>query len=764
MAKNLRDDALEYHALPIAGKISVVPTKSLDNQRDLALAYSPGVAEACLAIVEDPVQASRLTARGNLIAVVTNGTAVLGLGNIGPLAGKPVMEGKGCLFKKFAGIDVFDLEIAENDPDQLVRIIAALEPTFGGINLEDIKSPECFYVEAQLRERMRIPVFHDDQHGTAIVAAAGFINALHCVDKRIEDVKLVCCGAGAAALACLDLLVRLGLPREHIWVADAAGVVWRGRTELMDPIKAQYAQETTARTLGEIIDGADLFLGLSAGGVLKPEMVARMAPRPVIFAMANPTPEIMPEAVREVRSDAIVGTGRSDYPNQVNNVLCFPFIFRGALDAGATTINEAMKLACVRALADLARQEIPAEVASAYGATGLRFGPDYLIPRPFDPRLLGAIAPAVARAAMESGVATREVADLEVYRDSLQRMVYQTGSVMRPVFAKARRNPKRVLYAEGEDERVLQATQIIVDEGLARPLLLGRRAAMEAAVARLGLRVAPDRDFDVIEPLSNPDHDQDLNTYLAKMLRRGVTEDEARQHLRKNSTLIASMRLFNGGADAMICGTYGEYHKHLLQVERAIGVAEDAHLFAAMNVLTLPERTLFITDTYINHDPGVEDLVEIALMAARQVRRFALKPRVALLSHSNFGQSQHPSAVKMRKVRDRLREVAPDLEVDGEMHGDAALTRRILLKRMADTTLRDNANLLVMPNLDAANIAFGLVKETAGHGVTVGPMLLGAARPVQILTHTASVRRIVNMTAVAVVDAVDAGAAAQRRP
>jgi len=574
----------------------------------------------------------------------------------------------------------------------------------------------------------------------------------------------VCCGAGAAALACLDLLVRLGLPREHIWVADAAGVVWRGRTELMDPIKAQYAQETTARTLGEIIDGADLFLGLSAGGVLKPEMVARMAPRPVIFAMANPTPEIMPEAVREVRSDAIVGTGRSDYPNQVNNVLCFPFIFRGALDAGATTINEAMKLACVRALADLARQEIPAEVASAYGATGLRFGPDYLIPRPFDPRLLGAIAPAVARAAMESGVATREVADLEVYRDSLQRMVYQTGSVMRPVFAKARRNPKRVLYAEGEDERVLQATQIIVDEGLARPLLLGRRAAMEAAVARLGLRVAPDRDFDVIEPLSNPDHDQDLNTYLAKMLRRGVTEDEARQHLRKNSTLIASMRLFNGGADAMICGTYGEYHKHLLQVERAIGVAEDAHLFAAMNVLTLPERTLFITDTYINHDPGVEDLVEIALMAARQVRRFALKPRVALLSHSNFGQSQHPSAVKMRKVRDRLREVAPDLEVDGEMHGDAALTRRILLKRMADTTLRDNANLLVMPNLDAANIAFGLVKETAGHGVTVGPMLLGAARPVQILTHTASVRRIVNMTAVAVVDAVDAGAAAQRRP
>ena len=760
MAKNLRNAALEYHALPIPGKISVVPTKSLDNQRDLALAYSPGVAEACMAIVEDPAQASRLTSRGNLIAVVTNGTAVLGLGNIGPLAGKPVMEGKGCLFKKFAGIDVFDLEIAENDPDQLVRIIAALEPTFGGINLEDIKSPECFYVEAQLRERMKIPVFHDDQHGTAIVAAAGFLNALHCVGKRIEDVKLVCCGAGAAALACLDLLVRLGLPREHVWVADAAGVVWKGRTELMDPIKAQYAQETSARALGDIIDGADLFLGLSAGGVLKPEMVKRMAPHPVIFAMANPTPEIMPEEVRKVRKDAIVGTGRSDYPNQINNVLCFPFIFRGALDAGATTINEAMKLACVRALADLARQEIPAEVAAAYGATGLRFGPEYLIPRPFDPRLLGAIAPAVAQAAIDSGVATRAIPDLEAYRESLQRMVYQTGSVMRPVFAKARRHPKRVLYAEGEDDRVLQATQIVVDEGLARPLLLGRRSVMADSIARLGLRVAPERDFDVIEPLDNPDHDHDLRAYLAKVLRRGVTEDEARQHLRKNSTLIAALRLFNGGADAMVCGTYGEYHKHLLQVERAIGLAAGARLFAAMNVLTLHDRTLFITDTYINHDPSADDLVEITLMAAQQVRRFALKPRVALLSHSNFGQSQHPSALKMREVRDRLRQVAPDLEVDGEMHGDAALTRSILLKRMPETTLHDNANLLVMPNLDAANIAFGLVKETAGHGVTVGPMLLGAARPVQILTHTTSVRRIVNMTAVAVVDAVDAGKAA----
>ena len=757
MSQKLRAAALEYHALPVAGKISVVPTKSLDNQRDLALAYSPGVAEACMAIVEDPAQASRLTSRGNLIAVVTNGTAVLGLGNIGPLAGKPVMEGKGCLFKKFAGIDVFDLEIAENDPDQLVRIIAALEPTFGGINLEDIKSPECFYVEAQLRERMKIPVFHDDQHGTAIVAAAGFLNALHCVGKRIEDVKLVCCGAGAAALACLDLLVRLGLPREHIWVADAAGVVWEGRTELMDPIKAQYAQKTGARALGDIIDGADLFLGLSAGGVLKPEMVKRMAPHPVIFAMANPTPEIMPEEVRKVRKDAIVGTGRSDYPNQVNNVLCFPFIFRGALDAGATTINEAMKLACVRALADLARAEIPSEVAAAYGANGLRFGPEYLIPRPFDPRLLGAIAPAVAQAAIESGVATRAIPDLEVYRESLQRMVYQTGSVMRPVFAKARRNLRKVLYAEGEDDRVLQATQIVVDEGLARPVLLGRRSAMTESIARLGLRLHPDDDFDIVEPLDNPEYDRDLKAYLAKVLRRGVTEDEARQHLRKNSTLIAAVRLLNGGADAMVCGTYGEYNKHLLQVERAIGLATDARLFAAMNVLTLHDRTLFITDTYINHDPGVDDLVEITLMAARQVRRFALKPRVALLSHSNFGQSQHPSAVKMRQVRDRLRQIAPDLEVDGEMHGDAALTRSILLKRMADTTLHDNANLLVMPNLDAANIAFGLVKETAGHGVTVGPMLLGAARPVHILTHTASVRRIVNMTAVAVVDAVDAG-------
>ena len=765
MAKNLRAAALEYHALPVAGKISVVPTKSLDNQRDLALAYSPGVAEACLAIAEDPTQASRLTSRGNLIAVVTNGTAVLGLGNIGPLAGKPVMEGKGCLFKKFAGIDVFDLEIAENDPDQLVHIIAALEPTFGGINLEDIKSPECFYVEAELRQRMRIPVFHDDQHGTAIVAAAGFLNALHCVGKRIGDVKLVCCGAGAAALACLDLLVRLGLPREHIWVADAAGVVWEGRAELMDPIKAQYAQKTDARALGDIIDGADLFLGLSAGGVLKPEMVARMAPHPVIFAMANPTPEIMPEEVRKVRKDAIVGTGRSDYPNQINNVLCFPFIFRGALDAGATTINEAMKLACVRALADLARQEIPAEVAAAYGATGLRFGPDYLIPRPFDPRLLGAIAPAVAQAAIDSGVATRAIPDLEAYRESLQRMVYQTGSVMRPVFAKARRDPKRVLYAEGEDDRVLQAAQIVVDEGLARPVLLGRRSIVSESIARLGLRLHLDTDFDIVEPLDSHghdrdrqrDHDRDLHAYMNKVLRRGVTEDEARQHLRKNTTLIAAMRLFNGGADAMVCGTYGQYRKHLLQVERAVGLADDARLFAAMNVLTLHDRTLFITDTYINHDPGTDDLVEITRMAARQVRRFGLKPRVALLSHSDFGQSTHPSALKMREVRDRLRHLEPDLEVDGEMHGDAALTRSILLKRMPETTLHDNANLLVMPNLDAANIAFGLVKETAGHGVTVGPMLLGAARPVQILTHTTSVRRIVNMTAVAVVDAVDAG-------
>lgn len=758
MSEKLRDAALEYHALPVAGKISVVPTKSLDNQRDLALAYSPGVAEACLAIAEDPAEASRLTSRANLIAVVTNGTAVLGLGNIGPLAGKPVMEGKGCLFKKFAGIDVFDLEIAENDPDQLVRIIAALEPTFGGINLEDIKSPECFYVEAQLRERMRIPVFHDDQHGTAIVAAAGFLNALHCVDKRIEDVKLVCCGAGAAALACLDLLVRLGLPREHIWVADAAGVVWEGRTELMDPIKARYAQPTPARTLGEIMDGADLFLGLSAGGVLEPEMVERMAPHPVIFAMANPTPEIMPEEVRKVRGDAIIGTGRSDYPNQINNVLCFPFIFRGALDAGATTINEAMKLACVNALADLARAEIPSEVAAAYGATGLRFGPEYLIPRPFDPRLLGAIAPAVAQAAIDSGVATRAIPDIDAYREGLRRMVYQTGSVMRPVFAKARRNPRRVLYAEGEDERVLQAAQIVVDEGLARPLLLGRREVIGSAISRLGLRLQPG-DFEVVEPLDNPDHDRDLEAYLARVLRRGVTEDEARQHLRKNTTLIAAIRLANHGADAMVCGTYGDYHKHLLQVERAIGLAPGARLFAAMNVLTLADRTLFITDTYINHDPGVDELVEITLAAARQVSRFALKPRVALLSHSNFGQSQHPSALKMREVRVRLRVLAPDLEVDGEMHADAALTRSILLKRMAQTTLHDDANLLVMPNLDAANIAFGLVKETAGHGVTVGPMLLGAARPVQILTHTTSVRRIVNMTAVAVVDAVDAASA-----
>ncbi len=745
--------ALEYHASSPPGKIAVVPTKGLTNQRDLALAYSPGVAAACDAIVADPGQASRLTARANLVGVVTNGTAVLGLGNIGPLAAKPVMEGKGVLFKKFAGIDVFDIELDEPDADKLIDHIAAMEPTFGGINLEDIKAPECFYIEAKLRERMKIPVFHDDQHGTAIVVGAAVLNGLHLVGKHIGEVKLVTSGAGAAALACLDLLVNLGVKVENVWVTDIEGLVYEGRTVLMDPIKARYAKKTAQRTLAEAIDGADIFLGLSAGGVLKPEMVAKMAGEPLILALANPTPEILPEEVHKVRSDAIMATGRSDYPNQVNNVLCFPFIFRGALDAGATTITEAMKLAAVRALASLAQAEASDVVAMAYGGDSLRFGPEYLIPRPFDPRLIVKIAPAVAEAAAASGVATRPIADLAAYRQKLNEFVYHSGFIMKPVFAAAKLAPRRVVYCEGEDERVLRAVQAVLDEGLAQPVLIGRPEVIQSRVERAGLRLAPGRDFEIVNPDSDRRYKDLWQEYHSLRGRQGITPEVAKQRLRSDNTLIGCLLLRRGEVDAVLCGTVGKHIKHLNQVRDAIGLEPGAHCFAAMNLLLLPSHTLFICDTYINENPSAEQLAEITLMAAEEVRRFGLVPKVALLSHSNFGSQRSESALKMSRTRELIVERAPDLEVDGEMHGDAALSEEIRSRIYPDCKLRGEANLLVMPNLDAANIAFNLIKAVNGDGVTVGPILLGAAKPVHILTPTATVRRLVNMTALAVVDA-----------
>jgi malate dehydrogenase (oxaloacetate-decarboxylating)(NADP+) len=752
-SKDLAAAALEYHASFPPGKIAVVPTKGLTNQRDLALAYSPGVAAACDAIVADPGEASRLTARANLVGVVTNGTAVLGLGNIGPLAAKPVMEGKGVLFKKFAGIDVFDIELAEPDPDKLIDHIAAMEPTFGGINLEDIKAPECFTIEAKLRERMKIPVFHDDQHGTAIVVGAAVLNGLHLVGKHIEQVKVVTSGAGAAALACLDLLVNLGVRIENVWVTDIEGLVYEGRTVLMDPIKARYAKRTEQRTLAEAIDGADVFLGLSAGGVLKPEMVARMAAEPLILALANPTPEILPDEVKKVRSDAIMATGRSDYPNQVNNVLCFPFIFRGALDAGATTITEHMKLAAVRALASLAQAETSDVVAMAYGGDSQRFGPEYLIPRPFDPRLIVKVAPAVAQAAAESGVATRPIADLDAYREKLNSFVYHSGFVMKPVFAAAKQAPRRVVYCEGEDERVLRAVQAVLDEGLARPVVIGRPEVIQSRVERAGLRLAPGRDFEVVNPDSDPRYKELWQEYHSLRGRQGITPEIAKQRLRSDNTLIGCMLLRRGDVDAVLCGTVGKQVKHLNQVRDVIGLEEDAHCFAAMNLLLLPSHTLFICDTYVNEDPSAEQLAEIALMAAEEVRRFGLTPKVALLSHSNFGSLRSPSALKMSRTRELIAARAPDLEVDGEMHGDAALDESIRNRLYPDCKLRGAANLLVMPNLDAANIAFNLIKAISGDGITVGPILLGTAKPVHILTPTATVRRLVNMTALAVVDA-----------
>ena len=752
----LRDAAREYHRAGVRGKISVTPTKPLMNQRDLSLAYSPGVAYPCLDIQADPSLASEYTARGNLVGVVTNGTAVLGLGDIGPLASKPVMEGKGCLFKKFAGIDVFDIELAERDPDKLVEIIAALEPTLGGINLEDIKAPECFYIEKKLRERMKIPVFHDDQHGTAIISGAALLNGLELVGKKIGEVKMAVSGAGAAAIACLDLMVGLGVKVENIFVCDSKGVIREGRGDRLDESKQRYCQKTDAKTLADVVRDADVFLGCSAAGVLTADMVATMADKPIILALANPEPEIRPEIAKAARPDCIIATGRSDYPNQVNNVLCFPYIFRGALDCGATKITEAMKLACVREIAALAKEETSDEVAAAYAGQDLKFGPDYLIPKPFDARLILRIAPAVAAAAVESGVAERPIADLDAYRDSLTRYVYQTGMFMRPVFAAAKRNPARVVYAEGEDERVLRAVQAVLAEGMARPILVGRPGVIASRIERAGLRLKPGVDFEVVNPEEDSRFRACWEEYHRIMKRDGVSVEAAKAAVRRSTTLIATMLLKLGHADAMLCGLHGRYDTHFEYVKSVIGQKPGAKVFATMNALMLEEHNLFITDTFINEQPTAEELAEIALMAADEVRRFGLPPKVAFLSHSMFGTSHRPSAKRVRAARDLFVERAPEIECDGEMHGDAALSEAIRRNILPDSSLNGAANLLVLPNIDAANILFNVLKVTAGKGVTVGPILLGSAAPVHILTPSASMRRVVNMTALAVADAAEA--------
>ncbi len=753
MDEQLRIAALDYHRNPTPGKLSVTPTKGLTNQRDLALAYSPGVAAACEEIVDDPAAAPLYTSRANLIGVITNGTAVLGLGAIGPLASKPVMEGKAVLFKKFAGIDVFDIEINERDPQKLVDIIASLEPTFGGINLEDIKAPECFHVERELRERMRIPVFHDDQHGTAIIVAAAITNGLKVVGKKLESVKLVCSGAGAAALACLDLLVSLGMPMKNITVTDIKGVVYKGRTEEMDDNKARYATDTKARTLSDIIGGADVFLGLSAAGVLKPELIKTMADRPLILALANPEPEIRPDVAKQARSDVVIATGRSDFPNQVNNVLCFPFIFRGALDVGATTINEPMKLAAVEAIAALAQAEQSDVVAMAYGNQEMQFGADYLIPKPFDPRLIVTIAPAVARAAMESGVATRPIEDFSVYRDKLTQFVYHSGLIMKPVFSAAKQNPKTVVYCEGEDDRVLRAVQVVVDEGLARPMLIARPEVLLPRIEKSGLRIKPERDFDLVNPNSDARFREYWRDYHSLMERKGVSEEYARREVSRRTTLMGALLVRHGDADAMICGTIAQFSLHLQYISDVIGLRPGVNRFAAMNMLILPGRTIFICDTYVNKDPGAEEIAEITMLAAEEVQRFGLTPNIALLSHSNFGSSLDESAAKMSRAREILQERVPHLQVEGEMHGDAALDESIRTRIFPNSRITGEANLLIMPNLDAANIAFNLLKVTAGEGITIGPILLGAEKPVHILTPTATVRRLVNMAALCSVDA-----------
>ena len=762
----LRRAALDYHEFPVPGKIAIAATKQMVNQRDLSLAYSPGVAAPCEEIVKDPVNAYKYTARGNLVAVITNGTAVLGLGDIGPLASKPVMEGKGVLFKKFAGVDVFDIEIDEKDPQKLVDIIASLEPTFGAINLEDIKAPDCFYVERELRRRMKIPVFHDDQHGTAITVAAAMLNGLKVVGKDIAQVKLVASGAGAAALACLNLLLKVGLKRENVFVTDLAGVVYEGRTELMDEDKRQYAQNTPLRTLSEVIEGADVFLGLSAGGVLKPAMVSKMAARPVIFALANPNPEIAPEDAHAVRGDIVMATGRTDYPNQVNNVLCFPYIFRGALDAGATTITDEMEIAAVHAIAELAQAEQSERVAAAYAGEKLSFGPEYLIPKPFDPRLMMKIAPAVAQAAAASGVALRPIQDLDAYRDKLQTFVYASGTTMKPIFDAARRaTKKRVAFSEGEEERVLRAVQIVADEGIARPTLIGRPAIIAQRIEKFGLRLKEGLDYDIV----NVEHDERYRdfwqTYHRMTERRGITVQMAKIEMRRRLTLIGAMLLHKGEVDGLICGTWGSPALHIPYVDQVIGNrktggapqtaggVQEAPIYACMNALLLPNRQLFLVDTHINYDPSAAELAEITVMAAGEMMRFGIKPKAALLSHSNFGTSNEPSAVKMRATLELLRVQAPWLEVDGEMHGDLALDGRQRDAVMPHSVLAGDANLLVFPNIDAANISYNLLKTAAGGNIAIGPVLLGAAKPVHILTASTTVRRIVNMTALTVADA-----------
>ena len=765
----LREAAREYHRSPTRGKISVTPTKPLSNQRDLSLAYSPGVAYPCLDIEADPSLAAEYTSRGNLVGVITNGTAVLGLGDIGPLAAKPVMEGKGCLFKKFAGIDVFDIELAEHDPDKLVEIIAALEPTLGGINLEDIKAPECFLVERKLRERLKIPVFHDDQHGTAIISSAALINALELVGKPIGKIRLVVSGAGAAAIACLDLMVSLGVDISNVFAVDSKGVIREGRQDAkdgkLDESKQRYCQKTDHKTLADVVQGADVFLGCSAAGVLTPEMVKTMADKPIILALANPEPEIRPELAKAARPDCIIATGRSDYPNQVNNVLCFPYIFRGALDCGATTINEAMKLACVREIAALAKAEASDEVAAAYAGKELKFGPEYIIPTPFDVRLILRIAPAVAQAAADSGVALRPITDMEAYRLQLTRFVYQTGMVMRPVFAAAKAahasQPARVVYAEGEDERVLRAVQVVLDERLARPILVGRPAVIDMRIARAGLRLKAGTDFEVCDPEDDPRFRDYWEQYHQVMGRDGMTPEAAKAAVRRSNTLISSLMVKRGEADAMLCGLVGRFDAHLDHVRQVIGLRAGASTLATMNALMLPEYTLFVADTFVNEQPDAEALAEIALMAAKEVQRFGLPAKVAFLSHSMFGSSQRESARRMRAARNLFVQRAPDIECDGEMQGDAALSESIRGSFLADATLHGAANLLVLPNLDAANILFNVLKVTSSHGVTIGPVLLGAAAPVHILTPSATMRRLVNMTALAVADAAELREAAR---
>ncbi|MDP4022538.1 NADP-dependent malic enzyme [Methylobacterium sp. NEAU 140] len=756
--EQLEKAALDYHRLPRPGKIAVLPTKAMGTQRDLALAYSPGVAAACLAIKRDPLTAADYTSRANLVAVISNGTAVLGLGNIGALAGKPVMEGKGCLFRKFAGIDVFDIEIDETDPAKLIDIIASLEPTFGGINLEDIKAPECFEIETRLRERMKIPVFHDDQHGTAIIAAAAILNGLKVVDKPIESVKLVCSGAGAAAIACLNLLVSLGMSRENITVCDSRGVIYEGRTAGMDPQKALYARATEARTLADTMAGCDIFLGVSMAGVLTQDMVKAMAERPLILALANPDPEIRPEAARAVRPDAIIATGRSDYPNQVNNVLCFPFIFRGALDVGATTINEEMKLAAVRAIADLAQAEQSDVVAAAYGTQDISFGPDYLIPRPFDPRLITRIAPAVAVAAMESGVAARPLDDVGAYRRSLEQVVYTSGTVMQPVFAAAAETGlRRIAYSEGENDRILRAAQVVVDEKLGRPVLIGRPERIAQKIRDLGLRIAVGQDVDVVGLGDEAVVSEAAEGYYALRKRDGLSRELARAEARRNPTLIGAMLLRFGHVDGLLCGGFGSYHSHLRAVRETVGTRSGVQGLTAMSLLQLPQHTLFICDPYIHLDPNAEEIAGMTVLAAAEMRRFGRPPKVALVSHSSFGTARNPSAEKMRRALQLIREREPDLEVDGEMQADAALSPTLRERVFPDSTLKGEANLLVMPNLDAANITLNALKVVAGQGISVGPILLGAAQPVHILTQTTTVRGIVNMTALTAVAAGAAG-------